>query len=71
VVKNVPVPPSKMAPNKYPFNKMNVGDSFLVPFVDVTNINSLRQSCYYHARRYGPKFRVITEDKGFRVFRIA
>lgn len=70
VIKNIPVPPPKVVPNKYPFNAMEVGDSFYVPDVDVTNINSLRQSCYYHARRYGAKFRVINEGKGFRVFKI-
>ena len=71
IVKNIPLPPEKVAINKYPFGAMEVGDSFFVPAVDVTSIYALRQSCYYYARRYGARFRVVKEDKGFRVFRIS
>lgn len=72
VVKGIPMPPSKVRSNLYPFYDMDIGDSFFVPMVDVASRDALRQSCYYATRKSGNvlKFRIVTEDKGFRVFRV-
>ena len=57
--------------NSYPFKHMDVGDSFLVPFDQVKDSNSLRSAASHYARRHGSvRFTITTEAKGFRVFRI-
>lgn len=69
IVKNVSVPEGR---NSYPFRYMEVGDSFLVPFDQVRNQNSIRSAASHFARRTGlARFSVITEDNGYRVFRVA
>jgi hypothetical protein len=74
--KKVPVPKHEYG-IKYPFKKMEVGDSFFVPKDDVTDRNSIRQACYYMQRKMenAVKFRVVNEDNdtgfiGYRVFRV-
>jgi hypothetical protein len=69
IVNNVSVPEGR---NSYPFRYMEVGDSFLVPFDQVRNQNSIRSAASHFARRTGlARFSVITEDNGYRVFRVA
>ena len=70
VEKGVEIPPMK-AHNKYPWDRLEVGDSF---FVTLTNRNehSLRSSlaaCANNRSRRGNKFIVRKVDGGFRVWR--
>jgi len=69
IVSNVPLPePTR---NAYPFHEMDVGDSFLVPFENVKNVNIVRSAASQFWRRHGTaKFTVTTEKKGYRVYRI-
>lgn len=61
--KHVPIPPS----GKYPFDELEIGDSFLVPNANSHNIAA---ASYAGARRTGYKFRTKTVDGGVRVWRI-
>jgi hypothetical protein len=55
-------------PNKYPFFKMRVGDSFAVPKgVDRT---AVAVSALRHARKTGTKFTVRKTPEGYRCWRI-
>jgi hypothetical protein len=43
---------------KYPFDQLEIGESFVVPFeVEPMRVN-LQQRCFYHGRRLGRKFSV-------------
>lgn len=64
IEKGIPVPPD--ARNKYPFDALNVGDSFLVP---VGNFNTLRAAAYFKGKRSGKKYVARLTDKGIRVWR--
>ena len=61
------------SPYKYPFQTMNIGDSFFVP--EPTNPMSVRVAAYQYAGRHQIKFvtRLLEEGKktGVRVWRIA
>lgn len=76
IVKNVRPPRNRIKTPYYPFAKMEIGDSFLVPRDDVKSKLQLKQSCYYFSRnsveREGElfKFRIVDEKGGYRVFRI-
>lgn len=70
ITKKVPLP--KRTKNRYPFRKMDVGDSFLVTFDDAVNINTVRSAASHFARRTGlARFTVSVEENGLRVFRVA
>lgn len=64
---------------KYPFLEMNVGDSFLVPSVNMTNKQSVRRlkvtigvSAYRFNEKHGVKYRFKTRnvEKGVRFWRV-
>lgn len=78
VDKDVAIPPvsrGASAHGKYPYTKMEVGDSFAINAKadeDITIIrNRLRQSAAWANRRYAPaRFSVRTTETGVRVWRI-
>jgi len=52
--------------NKYPFDAMEVGDSFLVTGLKGKTISRI---CCYHGKRLSRKFASRTVDGGVRVWR--
>ena len=67
IEKNVPIPERFGRCKRYPFEKMEVGDSFLAP---LDQIESARQSSYYWARKHGRKYKTQRQENGFRIWRI-
>ncbi len=63
IEKGIPMPP---IPKKYPFNLMEIGDSFFVPKPP----NKVSAVAGLYGKRHGKKFRCITVDGGTRVFRV-
>lgn len=61
IEKNIPIP---TASPKYPFSKMDVGDSFL------TTEKSVRSSCVIYSKKTGVKFSCYVVDGGVRVWRV-
>lgn len=59
---------------KYPFESMNVGDSFAVPMKDAsveTVLNRVRAATFRYAKDYGGKFTVrVMDDETVRIWRI-
>jgi len=49
--------------SKYPFSKMEVGDSFFVK-------TKSGKSAYMYSKRHGMRFTVRKEGDGFRIWRI-
>lgn len=71
IEKNVPIPNAAIESGSvYPFEKMSVGDSSLIPS-SFASTNAVRASVNYFARKTGFKFCTRTEDDGVRVWRIA
>lgn len=76
IEKNIPIAP-KRAPgrpskSKYPFNEMEIGDSFFVSGITLSTINcTVRKFRMRNARNDGLKFTVRAVDGGFRVWRVA
>lgn len=69
IEKGIPVPSHRGAPSKYPWEQMEVGDSFFVPAEDTTkNFGSLARTS---GKRMGAKFTSRKLDGGWRVWRIA
>lgn len=54
-------------PHKYPWNKMEVGDSFFVPN---TMLNVISCAAIGRGKRYNEKYACRTVDDGVRVWRI-
>ena len=73
IERNVPLPPVKIGKPKYPFQKLAISESFLVPCGDYEKpeaMNSLT-SCRAHAqRKTGWKFAMRSVKGGIRVWRI-
>lgn len=57
---NVPLP--TVVSFKYPFDDMNIGDSFFVPGTEA--IRKLRGAASYHARKSSAKYSVRTTEEG-------
>ncbi len=69
--KDIPLPPKKGGPGrgrKYPWNEMEVGDSFLLM---AKNMPSASAGATTTGRRLGFKFTVRAENGAFRIWRIA
>lgn len=67
IEKNLPLPKERLR-NSYPFNQMDIGDSFLVPegkMQVVLNAN------YRASKQLGMKFIARKDTGGIRVWRIA
>ena len=71
IEKNVPIEGKKRL-SKYPFDKMEVGDSFLVPKEDYNNIHSMRAALFYTIKKVDPNMKISTRtvEGGIRVWRI-
>ncbi len=65
VERGVPIPPLRN-PKKYPWDSMDIGDSFFIP-----NIKSNAAGAYSaHRAKMGEKHTVRTVDGGVRIWRI-
>lgn len=64
VEKNIPIPPSAKRENakrKYPFNEMEIGDSF---WVDTENRNKVRIAAFNEGTRKKKLFKVTKDMQG-------
>jgi len=68
IEKRIPIPVLCHKDAKYPWGKLEIGDSFLVPGKRITSITSgMRRA----RRRYKKKFTARTVKGGVRVWRVA
>jgi hypothetical protein len=67
IYKDIPIPTGG---NKYPFGIMEIGDSIFVPSEKIKTINGPRTSAYMHGKKYGKKFRTLSVDGGWRIWRV-
>jgi len=59
-------------PRIYPFDKLEVGESFYIPLKDWNHRHSVAVAACVHARRHGGRFKTITDDRGIlKVTRVA
>ncbi len=66
---NIPIPElAGRKPPKYPFDSMNVGDSFRV---SAEEVKSARQSAFAYARRKNVKFSTRHDGDGLRIWKTA
>jgi len=65
--KDVPLPETRKYRGFYPFEQMEVGDSF---FIEDENRQRLASAVYKNGKRLHVSFSVRAEGKGFRVWRI-
>jgi len=70
IEKAVPPPASfgRGAKPKYPFARLEVGDSFFVPGM---RARALSNAAQWHTQKTGAKFQCVTVDGGARCWRIA
>jgi hypothetical protein len=66
----IPCPVKGERASKYPFHRMKVGESFLVPHDDAEPV-SVRNAAYSHGTRHNKRFSCHTERAGVRVWRVA
>lgn len=72
--KNIPIPPADRRglatsrTTKYPFRKMQIGESFLFP--KGTKVSNARSAAQQTARRSNMKFSVRQIEEGIRCWRI-
>jgi hypothetical protein len=64
VEKGVPIP---LGRDKYPWERLDVGDSFFVPG---KTLRSLATQTSYAGKRFGRRFRIRLVDGGVRIWRI-
>ena len=67
VEKNVPYPLPLLDKRRYPFARMQLGDSFAV---SKEYASKVRQAAWKAGEKYNTKFSVRKEGFGFRVWRI-
>jgi len=68
IEKGVPIPTTATARAKYPFPKMEVGDSFLI----ATELqNRVAQAAFHYGKRNNVKLTLRKVADGVRVWRIA
>jgi hypothetical protein len=72
--KKVKMPRPSRLSSSFPWDAMDVEDSFFIPYDDVSSFSSIRQTVYASNRKRAPKaFRVVFNDSdlgfGYRVFR--
>jgi hypothetical protein len=72
--KKVKMPRASRLSSSFPWDAMDVEDSFFVPYDDVSSFSSIRQTVYACNRKRAPKaFRVVFDDAnydvGYRIFR--
>lgn len=73
IQKNIPIQTKREAKSKYPFEDMEVGDSFFVK-CDEETLSSKRStvlsSSIYYGKMAGKKFTSRTFPEGFRIWRV-
>ena len=69
IEKNIPVPEDRRGSRKYPFSKMEVGDS--VFFEGASSDGIEYTAARVSACRWGWKFRARAADGGLRIWRVA
>lgn len=69
VESDIPVPKRMRAGSKYPFVKLEVGDSFFVP-KESQRAKIVRNAADDYAKRHGVKFRVLQVEGGCRCWRV-
>lgn len=75
IEKNVAIPTierpnRKTGAYKYPFAKMEVGDSFFVPINREKEMKSVASSCSLYGKKFSRRFTARTVHGGVRVWRI-
>lgn len=68
IEKNVP-PAKRFVHRIYPFDVMEIGDSFYA-HAHLTPLEKLRPAASYYGKRHNKKFSVYRVDGGFRCWRI-
>ncbi|HDR9153808.1 DUF7303 family protein [Burkholderia vietnamiensis] len=72
IEKGLPIPaPTRGRPQRYPFSKLEIGDSFFVEGDPSARLKELSNCANYHRRFHGGNFVVRAVDGGVRVWRIA
>ena len=74
IEKGVAIPARNFKKSRYPFNEMDVGDSFIVPITGSKRTTQTRLSASaasYSRYKQGRKFTVRVVENGFRVWRTA
>lgn len=77
IEKNVPVPSGRQPKKYFPFDKMEIGDSFAVPVPEGAQVGEFSAKVRTHAinwgRQNGAKFSVLLVDEqtNVRVWRVA
>lgn len=62
--------PNKSSRQKYPFSRMQVGDSFYIP--PSANLEAVKANAYgYYSRKLRAKFSILQEGDGYRCWRVA
>jgi hypothetical protein len=71
IEKGLPIPaPTRGRPPRYPFSKLEIGDSFLVAGDGANLLKDLSNCASYHRRNHGGNFVVRTVEGGVRVWRV-
>ncbi len=69
-IENKPVLRPRVANDKYPFNKMKIGQSFYIDMA-ITDVQAVRSAASQYGRRNPEiKFSIIREGTGYRCGRI-
>ncbi|CAM2143748.1 conserved protein of unknown function [Pararobbsia alpina] len=75
IEKDVPITPAVLGPkrgtSKYPFERMTVGDSFVVKSSDQKVLNNARAAAHNFGRANRTKFVCRTVPGGMRIWRVA
>lgn len=71
IEKGVPIPPRKIQ-SKYPWDQMDIGDSFFVPSTSGYKLSKIQSNAYAYGIKITPKrkFVIRTLEKGFRIWRV-
>jgi len=69
IEKNVALPSPADRSRKYPFNKLEVGDSFAAP--EGVNVETFRNAAWAFAKKRGWTIAVRKTDAGYRCWRTA
>lgn len=70
IEKSIPIPATRKPNEVYPFQELEVGDSFFVPFT-VSNPGSVRACASAYAKRHSVKLVCKKVEDGMRVWRTA
>jgi hypothetical protein len=56
---------------KYPFDKMKVGQSFFIPEPNFQQVNRVRSAATHYGKRHDVTFAIVRDGNGYRCGRIA